>query len=109
MEKNHEQLNSPEKKEFPAGKYQVVASVHDYRNSEQITTVDGSAYLYGPGTLKDLEQKARSWAAGVGLHNFGMDAAYPVEFSVRDESGTELYSFSCKFNSSGYPADTMIE
>jgi hypothetical protein len=102
MENNFEQPKNAENKAFAPGKYEIIASIREKGKDGQ-TKIDGSTYLYVPGTVKDLEQKARSWASAVGLHNFGMDPRYAVEFFVKDASGAEVYSFSCPFNSSGYP------
>jgi hypothetical protein len=102
MENKFEQRENIEKKAFAPGKYEVVVSIRE-KGKDARTKVDGSTYLYVPGAVEDLEQKARSWASAVGLHNFGMDSRHAVEFSVRDASGAEVHSFSCQFDSSGYP------
>lgn len=98
-----------ESKEVPKGRYSVKAKFKKWDGKDCAVNV-ATLNIQAPVSQEEFSSKVFSEAAGLGLHNFGMDmnsetypGGHPVTFEITDEAGEVINTFTKKFNGSGYP------
>jgi hypothetical protein len=104
-------LDSPEvpkKVELTPGTYQATATFVDRKGKTQELSLR-SVTITSDSSLETIEQDVSGKAAGLGLHNFGMDTytenypdGHPVIMQIKDEKGQVIHKFTRNFGGNGY-------